>query len=200
MSTRRLGPRSLEGRVVKLEPLRRRHAAALFKATKGLEWGWFLRPLRTKGDVDERIRDGLRAERRGEAYAFAVKLKEDDRIIGSTSYFGISPRDKKVEVGSTWYTTDAQGTNVNPECKLLLLSHAFEDWGAVRVQLTTDANNLHSQHAIVKLGAKYEGTLRSDKLRKDGSVRDSMVYSILASEWPEVKMALRARIDGYRDS
>jgi N-acetyltransferase len=186
----------LEGRVVRLEPLRRKHAEALYEATKKLEWGWFLKPLQTKAEVNARIQDGIRAERRSEAYAFAVRLKEDSRIVGSTSYFGVSPRDRKVEIGSTWYTSDVQGTRVNPECKLLLLGHAFEEWGATRVQFTTDANNIHSQRAILKLGAKFEGTFRSDRMRKDGTMRDSMVYSIIAAEWPQIKKALRARVNG----
>jgi N-acetyltransferase len=193
MVDQRLGPITLEGGFVRLEPLRPDHANALLQAAKKLDWGWFLHPLLTKEDVDERIAVGLEAEQKGEAYAFAVRTKKDSRVVGSTSYFGVVPPHKRLEIGSTWYTPDIQGTKVNPECKYLLLAHAFEDWGAMRVQLTTDANNLHSQRAILKLGAKFEGRLRSDKRRRDGSFRDSMVYSILSAEWPEIKERLRTR-------
>ena len=87
---------------------------------------------------------------------------------------------------------------VNPECKYLLLKHAFQDWGAVRIQLGTDANNLHSQGAILKLGAKFEGILRNHGIRPDGSVRDAHLYSIIVSEWPEVKANLLARIESFK--
>lgn len=197
MSRHSLGPCTLEGGFVRLEPLRQAHGGPLLEAARRLEWGWFLTPLRTKEDVESRIAEGLAAEHKGEAYVFAVRLKEDDRVVGSTSYFGVVDKHKRVEIGSTWYTPDVQGTAVNPECKYLLLSHAFEDWGAVRVQFTTDVNNLRSQRAITKLGAKLEGKLRNHGIRSDGSMRDSMVYSIIASEWPDVKSMLLNRIHSF---
>jgi len=181
---------------VRLEPLREAHAAALTAAAQKLDWGWFLRPIHTKADVDKRIFDGLKAESEDKAYTFAVLTKKDNRVVGSTSYFQVVDEHKRTKIGSTWYTSDAQGTKVNPECKYLLLRHAFEDWAAERVQFTTDANNLRSQHAILKLGARFEGRLRSDKRRADGSMRDSMIYSILANEWPAVREGLLARING----
>ena len=194
MQTRLLGPCTLEGEYVRLEPLRKQHVDALFAATQRLEWGWFLKPLHTREQVEVRIEEGLRAEERGEAFAFAVLSKEVGRVVGSTSYFGVVVKDRRVEVGSTWYVSEAQGTKVNPECKYLLLAHAFDDWGAIRVQFTTDANNVRSQRAILKLGAKFEGRLRNDRVRQDGSLRDSMLYSIIANEWPGVREGLRARI------
>ena len=133
-------------------------------------------------------------ERKGDGYAFAVTLQSNGRVVGSTSYFGVVPKQKCLEIGSTWYALDVQGTAVNPECKLLLLSHAFDDWGAVRVQFTTDSNNLRSQRAIAKLGAKFEGILRNHGFRSDGSLRDSMVYSIVAAEWPATRDKLRERL------
>jgi len=154
-------------------------------------------PLRSREEVDQRIADGLRGEEKNEEYAFAVKVKRDARVVGSTAYFAIVPKHKRVEIGYTWYSRDAQGTSVNPECKFLLLKHAFEDWGALRVQLGTDANNAHSQRAILKLGAKFEGKLRNHGIRPDGSVRDMMLYSIISSEWPAVRKGLEARIEGF---
>lgn len=193
--TVRLGPCTLEGTLIRLEPLRERHTDALTTAAGKLDWGWFLTPLHTRLDVEKRISNGLVAEAKDEAYAFAVITKKDDLVVGSTSYLHVAAEHRKVEIGSTWYTTDTQGTKVNPECKYLLLKHAFEDWGAERVQFTTDANNLRSQRAIVKLGAKLEGKLRSERRRSDGSMRDSMIYSIIPSEWPVVKEGLLDRIN-----
>ena len=141
-----------------------------------------------------RITEGLEKERRNEEYAFAVVLRRNGKVIGITAYLWIVAKHKRAEVGTTWYSPEFQGTAVNPECKYLLLKHAFEDWGAVRVQLSTDVNNLHSQRAILKLGARFEGKLRNHGIRPDGSVRDAMLYSIVVGEWPEVRSGLLARI------
>ena len=192
-----LGPCVLEGRFVRLEPLRRRHTADLYEAAKSVDWEWFLGPLRTKTDVEKRIEEGMAGERKGETYAFAVKNAGDGRILGSTSYLTVVPRHRRAEIGSTWYSKDVWGTAVNPECKFLLLRHAFERWGAVRIQLGTDSRNVHSQGAILKLGARFEGTLRNHGIRPDGSLRDAKLYSIIAEEWPEVKARLQARIEGF---
>ena len=196
-SSKALGPCTLEGRFVRLEPLRRKHASGLFEATKSVDWEWFLGPLHSKEDVAQRIYDGLTAERAGEAYAFAVRLRASGQVVGSTSYLTVVPRHKRAEIGSTWYSREVWGTAVNPECKYLLLKHAFEDWGAVRIQLGTDANNKHSQAAILKLGAKLEGTLRNHGIRPDGSVRDALLYSIIDSEWPVAKSTLLSRLSGF---
>jgi RimJ/RimL family protein N-acetyltransferase len=192
-----LGPCNLAGKSVRLEPLREGHRDSLLDAAKNLDWGWFLTPLRTAQDVDLRISEAQTLEQKGEGYVFAVRLLKDGRVVGSTSYFGVVPKHRRLEVGSTWYTSDVQGTAVNPECKLLLLSHAFEDWGANRVQFTTDSNNIRSQRAIAKLGSKREGLLRSHAIRLDGSLRDSVVYSITRSEWPEVKQRLNSRLTSF---
>jgi len=192
-----LGPVTLEGRFVRLEPLRENHSSALTEVARKMDWGWMLAPLRSREDVDRRIADGLKAEARNEEYVFAVILKRDGIVVGSTSFFGIVPRHKSAEIGYTWYSPDVWGTAVNPECKFLLLKHAFEDWDAVRVQLRTDANNAHSQRAILKIGAKFEGKLRNQGIRPDGSIRDSMLYSIIPNEWPTVKKGLEARIESF---
>ena len=141
-----------------------------------MDWGWMLGALRSREELDQRIMDRLRAEERKAEYAFAVFLKPNNRMVGSTSYLDAAPKRRIAEIGSTWYSSDVQGTVVNPECKYLLLKHAFEDWGAIRVQLGTDVKNVHSQRAILKLGAKFEGRLRNHGIRPDGSIRDSMLY------------------------
>jgi N-acetyltransferase len=192
-----LGPCHLDGRYVRLEPLRQKHAREISEAAKNTDWTWFLGPLRSRGAVDQRIADGIEAEKRGEAYAFAVRLVGDGRIVGSTSYLAVVAKHKRAEIGSTWYSRDCWGTAVNPECKYLLLKHAFDDWGAVRIQLITDVNNTHSQRAISKLGATLEGTMRGHGIRPDGSVRDAKLYSIIPSEWPGIRSKLLARIHTF---
>jgi N-acetyltransferase len=160
-----LGPCTLDGEFVRLEPLRESHAVALFEAGRNLDWEWMLGPLRTKESVDVRIAEGLEREMKKEEYAFAVLLKSNGRVIGSTAYLAVVAKHKRAEVGSTWYSPEHWGTAVNPECKYLLLKHAFEDWSAVRIQLGTDVKNIHSQRAILKLGAKSEGKLRNHGIR-----------------------------------
>ena len=197
MESQSLGPCVLEGKFVSLEPLRQGHAVGLAGAAARLDWSLMLYPLLSKEDVDKRIFSGIEKEAKDEEYAFAVVLKNEERIVGSTAYLSISARHRRAEVGSTWYLPEYQRTFVNPECKLLLLKHAFEDWEAVRMQLGTDANNIQSQRAILKLGAKFEGRLRNHGIRPDGKPRDTMLYSIISSEWPDVKSKLISRINSY---
>ena len=187
-----LGPCVLDGRYVRLEPLSLSHSEAILEAARESEWTWMPRDLDTKNSVDEWISDAIQAQSRGEEYAFAVTFRT--KIIGSTRYMDVQPKNKGTEIGWTWYTKSVWGSKVNPECKFLLLRHAFEDWGAIRVQLKTDSKNLHSQKAILKLGAKFEGKLRNHRFRKDGSIRDSMIYSITSEEWPVIKEGLSRRI------
>jgi RimJ/RimL family protein N-acetyltransferase len=127
---------------------------------------------------------------------FAIVLRETGQPVGSTSYFDIRPAHRGLEIGYTWYAQAYQGTHINPENKYLLLRHAFETLGAVRVQLKTDKRNLRSQHAIAKLGAKLEGTLRKHTILENGYIRDTVMFSITDDEWPEVKAGLEARL-GY---
>ena len=197
MPSKVLGPCTLEGRFVRLEPLRRTHAAGLALAAQRLDFGWAMTPLLSREDVDTRIENTLALEEKGQGYAFAVLLRQENQVVGSTSYFGVVPEHKRLEIGYTWYEQNLWGTFVNPESKFLLLQHAFDDWKANRVQISTDVNNKHSQQAIVKLGAKFEGTLRSHAIRGDGSIRDTMMYSITSQDWPGVKTALQQRLDLY---
>ena len=197
MGRQKLGPCVLQGNQVRLEPLRRKHAKKLATAARNLDFGWALNPLLSKKDVVRRIETTLDLERKDQGYAFAVVLKNNERIVGSTSYFGVVPEHKRAEIGYTWYEQSLWGTYVNPESKFLLLQHAFEDWHANRIQISTDIKNVHSQRAILKLGAKFEGTLRNHAIRRDGSLRDTMMYSIVSKEWPLVKIILQKRIDYY---
>lgn len=125
--------------------------------------------------------------------AYALRTKSDGRIVGTTSFYDISPQHGTLEIGGTYYHADARGGLVNPEAKYLLLSHAFES-GALRVQLRTDARNARSQAAIAKLGAVREGVIRRQFITWNGYPRDSVIYSIIAEEWPVVKTRLEARL------
>lgn len=184
-------PTTLAGNHVMLVPLGPEHAQDLFEAASYDEvWTWLsLKRPQELADMAELITQAVADPDR---LAFAVL--QDGRAVGSTSYLDIDLSVGGLEVGWTWYTPSVWATKVNPECKLLMLGHAFDDLGAGRVLLKTDGRNTRSQAAIRKLGAAYDGTLRHHKLRSDGSVRDSAYFSILASEWPAVRASLQARL------
>ncbi|MGF1664409.1 MAG: GNAT family N-acetyltransferase [Kineosporiaceae bacterium] len=122
-------------------------------------------------------------------------VRAGERVVGMSSYLEVSPADARLEIGFTAYAPDVWGTAVNPECKLLLLGHAFEGLGCGRVQLKTDIRNVRSQRAIHRLGARHEGVLRRYQRRADGTVRDTVLFSVVAEEWPAVRAGLRARLD-----
>jgi N-acetyltransferase len=120
--------------------------------------------------------------------------RSDGHVLGSSSYLDIRPQHRTLEIGSTWIGHQFQGTFVNPEAKLLMLRHAFEDLGCVRVQLKSDARNVQSRAAMTKLGAKFEGILRKHMINPDGFVRDTAMFSIIAEEWPQVRQSLEERL------
>jgi len=177
--------------------MRPAHAAGLLDAGRAPEiWEWMpTRPI-TAGRMDGWLAKAAWAESQGREYPFVVARLSDGRVIGSTRYLDVQEDDRTVEIGWTWYTPDVWGGAVNPEAKYLLMRHAFEDWRAIRVALKTDINNLHSQAAIRKLGARYEGTLRNQRIRPDGSYRDTVIFSVIESEWPAVKARLEQRLRG----
>jgi RimJ/RimL family protein N-acetyltransferase len=193
-----LGPVVLEGRHVRLEPLRPGHTADLTLAgADEAIWRWLPVKVTGRADIERWIAEAVAAEAAGTEYPFAVVDLVSRKAVGSTRYMDITREHRGVEVGWTWYSRDAQGTAVNPESKYLLLKHAFEDWGAIRLFLKTDSLNERSRAAILKLGAKYEGDLRNHRVRPDGSYRDSSYYSILDTEWPAVERGLEERLAGY---
>ena len=190
-----LGPITLRGTHIRLEPMRPGHAAALLEAGREPEiWEWMpARPV-TPQAMDAWLARASQAEGQGREYPFVVNRMTDGRVIGSTRYLEVQEDDRTLEIGWTWYTPDAWGGVVNPEAKYLLMRHAFEDWRAIRVALKTDVKNVHSQAAIKKLGARFEGTLRNQRIRPDGSYRDTAIFSIIESEWPGVKARLEQRL------
>ncbi|HVH65690.1 MAG TPA: GNAT family protein [Candidatus Acidoferrum sp.] len=190
-----LGPITLTGGHIRLEPMQPEHAAALLEAGAAPEiWEWLPEHPRTPAAMDAWIEKALTAQLQGREYPFVVVRLRDDHVVGSTRYLEVHEDDRTVEIGWTWYSPDAWGGVVNPEAKYLLMRHAFEDWHAIRVALKTDVKNVHSQAAIRKLGAQYEGTLRNQRVRPDGTYRDTVLFSIIETEWPAVKAKLERRI------
>ncbi len=186
-------PVVLRGEVVRLEPLGEQHARDLLAASQDTDvWRWLPVPQpRSEDDVREMVREHPGAP------AFAVL--HEGRAVGSTSYLDVDLSVGGLEIGWTWYARPLWKTRVNPECKLLLLGHAFDDLGAERVLLKTDALNTRSRSAIERLGAQYDGTLRHARRRPDGTVRDTAYFSILAAEWPGVRDGLRERLRGFSE-
>lgn len=190
-----IGPLGLKGIHIRLDPLTADHLDALTTAAQRDGISTYL-PVNLKepGVMEGRIEEFLARQSQGIEFPFVVVHRHTGEVIGSTSYLDVSEANKAVEIGWTWYVPEVWGTAVNPEAKYLLLRHAFEDWGAIRVFFKTDARNLHSQAAIKKLGAQYEGTLRSHRILPDGYRRDSVYFSILDHEWPAAKLGLEERL------
>src|SRR4051794_29393055 len=186
---------TLTGRFVRLEPLAEAHREPLRSAADD-ERIWRVTTMVARGlEFDRFFDDALSAQAAGSRIPFAVRRLADDALIGSTSYLDVMPKQKRVEIGWTWYRPDVWATAVNPECKLLLLTNAFEVLGVNRVSLVTDRLNERSQAAIAKLGAVREGVLRSHMVVQGGRIRDSVIFSIIAAEWPAVKDRLSKRVD-----
>lgn len=194
MENNLLGPCTLEGKFVILRPLVNDDAEEILEAGKGVNWSWMPIALENIEAVSKYIDWANKYQAEGRGFPFVVVDKKSGRITGSTMYLDLYPSPRRLEIGWTWYSPDSQGTAVNPECKYLLMKHAFEDWNAVRVQLKTDVENHRSQKAILKLGAKYEGRLRNHRFNRDSVLGDAMMYSVTREEWPAVKRSLEIRI------
>jgi RimJ/RimL family protein N-acetyltransferase len=186
-----LSPPTLRGRWLTLEPLEERHADDLFAVMQDEEVCRYLAwPPPTKRDETlGLIRDAREGMARGQTLAFAQILNATGRVIGSTRFLDIRPADRQVEIGSTFLGREHWRTPANSESKLLMLGHAFEHWGCVRVALKTDGRNVRSQEAIARLGAVREGVLRKH-MKVRGHQRDTVYFSILAEEWPDVRARL----------
>jgi N-acetyltransferase len=186
-------PVTLEGSVVRLEPLRREHEQLFWDAAKdSLEeiFRWIPYAMKTPEDFLRLVDKAFQEQERGESVVFATVERSSGRVIGSTRFMNIDRANRRVEIGSTWIAPAWQGSAVNTEAKYLMLRRAFETWGCFRVELKTDALNAKSRNAILRIGAKEEGTLRRHVITWNGRVRDSVYFSILDNEWPEVKHKL----------
>lgn len=190
-------PVALRGRYVELVPLTPAHRDELHRAARDPEIGRFLRdpPGTSSATVEALIALVLGHQRDGSALAFATRKLPDGPVIGMTRYLNIDRPNRNVEVGGTWIDSAYWRTPVNTESKFLLLPHAFEDEEVRRVQLQTDLRNVRSQRAIERLGAVREAALRENVLLRDGYFRTSVIYSILASEWPAVRGRLSAALE-----
>lgn len=191
----RVAPVTLEGETVRLEPLRPDHHADLLAAAQDERiWQYTIHDPRTPEGMRAYILGALADRDRGDAMPFAVYHRDDGRVIGATRYHGVSFVNRGLQVGFTWYHPDFWRTRVNTECKFLLLRHAFDVLGCIRVELHTDARNERSRQAILRLGAIEEGTLRSKAVLHDGHRRDAVYFSILDREWPDVRRRLEAML------
>jgi RimJ/RimL family protein N-acetyltransferase len=182
-------PLTLTGKYVRLEPMTEAHIPALAEIGVGQDFWHFMLygDMQTEADMRNWVLDIL--SRKGDVPFVAIQLSSG-RVAGATRYLNVMPKDRGLEIGGTWYGLDFQRTAVNTECKYLLMKHAFETLGAIRVQLKTDSRNVRSQTAIERLGAVKEGVLRNHMILLDGTFRHSVFYSILDSEWNAVKSRL----------
>jgi len=190
-----VNPVTLEGHGVRLEPLAQEHRDALVAAaTDGQLWELWFTSVPTPQEAAGYITDALNGQRLGHMLPWVVRELASGEIIGTTRYHDIVAAIDRVEIGYTWYATRWQRTHVNTACKLLLLTHAFDSLGCKVVGLRTDRFNTGSQRAIAALGARQDGVLRHHQARRDGTARDSVMFSILAAEWPDVKRHLVLRL------
>ena len=188
-------PVVIEGRGIRLEPLREDHADVLAAAAgDGRLWELWFTAVPAPEKTRDYIADALKGQRDGHMLPWIVRDVASGNVIGSTRYHDIVPAVDRVEIGYTWYAQSRWRSHVNTTCKLLLLTHAFDALGCKCVGLRTDNFNFRSQRAIEALGAKKDGVIRHHAARRDGTVRDTVIYSILLAEWPDVKRHLELRL------
>ncbi|MEK7814482.1 MAG: GNAT family protein [Chloroflexota bacterium] len=199
-------PVTLEGKHVRLEPVRLDHFAALWRVGAYEEiWRYLPYTVRSEADMRIFIEAELRKQQAGFAFRFATIAKPSEQPVGSTSYLNIDRQHRRLEIGGTWITPSWQRSAVNTEAKFLQLSHAFETLGCIRVEFKTDSLNVKSRQALARIGAVEEGTFRNHMVMPDGRLRHSVYFSIVDSEWPSVKAHLERLMsshgdEGYREN
>lgn len=192
-------PVTLEGHGVRLEPLTSEHAQSLCDASAdGRLWELWFTTVPEPEQVEEYIATALAGQAAGEMLPWAVRDLASDTIVGTTRYHDIIPVADRVEIGYTWYAARCQRTHINTACKLLLLRHGFETLRCSVIGLRTDNFNFRSQRAIEDLGAKRDGVIRRHFVRRDGSLRDTVMYSIIDAEWGDVQKHLQLRLTRHR--
>jgi RimJ/RimL family protein N-acetyltransferase len=188
-------PVTLAGEHVRLEPLSTVHAESLIAAAgDGELWNSTVTLVPSRENLAEYIDAALQGQANGRELPFVIIQKSSDTVVGTTRFYDIERNDRRVAIGYTWLARSAQRTAINTEAKLLLLTHAFDSWQCIRVELITDFLNEQSRAAILRLGAKQEGVMRNHMIMPNGRIRDSVCFSIIDSEWPEVKTRLHARL------
>jgi RimJ/RimL family protein N-acetyltransferase len=190
---------TLKGGVARLEPLGSQHCGDLIEAVQDGEiWRMWMTMVPPPQEMAAEIERRLELQRQGAWLPFAVIEQASGRAVGMTNYLNIDTPNRRVEIGATWYRKRVQRSALNTECKLLLLTHAFETGACIAVEFRTHFLNPASRAAIERLGAKLDGILRNHQKWRDGSLRDTCVYSILASEWPAVRTHLRFQLERRR--
>jgi N-acetyltransferase len=190
-------PVTLSGQHATLEPLSQVHHDGLAAAVRDGElWKLWYTAVPTPEGMRDEIERRLALQEKGSMLPFAVRSGASGKLVGMTTYMNIDANNRRVEIGSTWYAKSAQRTPLNTECKLLLLTHAFEALACIAVEFRTGFFNLASRRAIERLGAKQDGILRSHQRYADGSLRDTVCFSIIAQEWPAVKRHLQFKLAG----
>jgi RimJ/RimL family protein N-acetyltransferase len=190
-----ISPVILEGQHVRLEPLSQAHEESLIAAAvDGELWNSTVTTVPSRATMAAYLASALDAQDQGRELPFVIIRKPSGQVVGSTRFCCIERDHRRVEIGYTWLAANAQRTGVNTEAKLLLLTHAFERLRCIRVEFITDVLNEQSRTAILRLGAKQEGVLRNHMIMPNGRLRDSVCFSIIESEWPEVKTRLESKI------
>ena len=187
---------TLENPFVRLEPLSEAHVGDLTEAAVGLETAWYT-SVPAPSEISSEIAKRLRWRDEGHMNPFAVRRLATGRIVGMTTYCNIDQPNRHVEIGHTWLGIETQRTEVNTAAKLALLTHAFEQCDAIAVEFCTHWHNRQSRAAIERLGAKLDGVRRNARILADGTLRDTVMYSILPHEWPAVRRGLLAKLDRY---
>jgi N-acetyltransferase len=191
-------PVTLEGSIVRLEPLAEAHLDALADvAFAGDLWRWTMLDVRDREDLATWLRAALANRARGSEMPFATVDQTTGRAVGSTRFMSIVPEHRRLEIGWTWVGLDRQRRGANQEAKLLQLTHAFETLGANRVEFKTDSNNAKANPALLSIGARFEGTFRNHMILPGARIRHSNYYAIAVEDWPAAKARLRARIAGF---
>lgn len=195
--TRPLHPRTLQGETVRLEPLTLDHIPALAKVAFDADlWQWTIGRVENDAHLRAYVEEALSLQAAGTALPFCTIAQDSGAAVGSSRFGNYDAANRRVEIGWTWVARQWQRSTVNAEAKLLMLQYAFEEIGCLRVEFKTDALNLRSQGALEKLGARREGVLRSHMIVQGGRRRDSVYYSVLIEEWPDIRSRLLARIRG----
>ncbi len=192
-------PVILEGKFVRLEPMRVDHLPALCKV--GLDpslWEWTNALVKDESDMERYLREALADQALGTAVPFVTIDRKTDKVVGSTRFGNIDTKNRKVEIGWTWINREWQRTPINSEAKLLMFAHAFEVWKCVRVELKTNRYNEKSRAAMTRIGCVEEGILRNHMIRENGQYRDSVYFSIIESEWEKVRDDLSAKVNEIR--
>ncbi|EJM97342.1 GNAT family N-acetyltransferase [Herbaspirillum sp. YR522] len=190
-----LSPITLKGQFAHLEPLSLEHHDALIAAVSdGKLWKLWYTAIPKPENMHAEIERRLRLQQQGSMLPFVVRRVDTGALCGMTTYMNADPVHRRVEIGSTWYAASAQRTGINTECKLMLLQHAFDDMGCIAVEFRTHWMNQQSRAAIARLGAKQDGVLRNHQRMADGSLRDTVVFSIIESEWSTVRRHLQYKL------